>query len=88
MPAHVDVDGVLLVGGNLDPLRLPRRPPAAAAASLALHLDAPPGDALQGQRDSQDGVPFDRLEYFQNTFKVISLYIRLLDKQSLVYYGV
>ena len=58
-PPHVDVDGVLRVRRNLDPLGLPRR---SSEASLPLDLGVPPRDALQRQRDSQDWEPFNGLE--------------------------
>ena len=59
-PPHVDVDGVLRVRGDLDPLGLPRR--SSEAGSLPLDLGVPPRDALQRQRDSQDWEPFNGLE--------------------------
>ena len=57
-PPHVDVDGVLRVRRDLDPLG----GISASAAPLALDLDVPARDALQGEGDSQDGVPLDGLE--------------------------
>ena len=56
-PPHVDVDGVLRVRRDLDPLG-----GISASAPLALDLDVPARDALQGEGDAQDGVPLDGLE--------------------------
>ena len=60
-PPHVDVDGVLRVRRDLDPLGRTASAPSSAA-SLTLDLDVPASDALQGEGDAQDGVPLDGLE--------------------------
>ena len=69
-PPHVDVDGVLRVRRDLDPLGRTFASAASASASLSLDLDVPARDALQGEGDSQDGVPLDGLKNaeFHNIF--------------------